>query len=95
MSHVVEIKTEVRDVAAARAACQRLHLETPAEGRQIEVPYRGTVVDVLSRIRGHLRSAVSYAGEGSLSKARAKIVKDPLSYLVPLSEAAQRESYER
>ncbi len=70
-------------------------LETPAEGRQIEVPHKGTVVDVLSRIRGHLRSAVSYAGEGSLSRARAKIVKDPLSYLVPLSEAAQRESYQR
>ncbi len=70
-------------------------VQTPAEGRQFEVSYKGSVVDVLSRIRGHLRSAVSYAGEGSLSKARAKIVKDPLSYLVPLSEAAQRESYQR
>ena len=33
MSHIVEIKTEVRDVAAARAACQRLRLEPPIEGR--------------------------------------------------------------
>jgi hypothetical protein len=30
MSHIVEIKTEVRDVAAARAACQRLRLESKA-----------------------------------------------------------------
>ena len=33
MSHVVQIATEVRDVAAARAACNRLQLEPPIEGR--------------------------------------------------------------
>lgn len=33
MSHVVQIATEVRDVAAARAACDRLQLEPPREGR--------------------------------------------------------------
>ena len=32
MSHIVTIKTEVRDAAAVRAACQRLHLPAPAEG---------------------------------------------------------------
>ncbi|MCH8148685.1 MAG: DUF1257 domain-containing protein [Planctomycetes bacterium] len=32
MSHVVEVKTEVKDAAAARAACQRLKLEQPAHG---------------------------------------------------------------
>ncbi len=32
MSHVVQIETEVRDVAAARVACQRLQLEMPVEG---------------------------------------------------------------
>ena len=32
MSHVVEIKTEVKDAAAARAACQRLKLEQPLHG---------------------------------------------------------------
>lgn len=32
MSHVVEIKTEVKDAAAVRAACQRLRLEQPAHG---------------------------------------------------------------
>ena len=33
MSHVVTVKTEVRDAAAARAACNRLQLEPPIEGR--------------------------------------------------------------
>lgn len=33
MSHIVEIRTQVRDVAAARAACERLGLEMPALGR--------------------------------------------------------------
>jgi len=32
VSHVVEIKTEVKDAAAVRAACQRLRLEQPAHG---------------------------------------------------------------
>lgn len=70
-------------------------LETPAEGQEIQVPYKGSVVDVLNRIRGHLQSAISYAGENSLTEARRKIVPDPTDYLIPLSEASWRESYQR
>ncbi len=33
MSHVVQVTTEVKDAAAARAACQRLQLEPPVDGR--------------------------------------------------------------
>ena len=32
MSHIVVIKTEVRDAAAVRAACQRRHLPQPIQG---------------------------------------------------------------
>ena len=32
MSHIVTIKTEVRDAAAVRAACQRLRLPAPVDG---------------------------------------------------------------
>jgi len=32
MSHIVEIKTEVRDETAISAACQRLKLEAPTQG---------------------------------------------------------------
>jgi IMP dehydrogenase len=67
----------------------------PAEGMEIQIAYKGSVVDVLRRIRGHLQSAVSYAGEKSLASARAKILPDPFRYLIPLSESSRRESYER
>jgi IMP dehydrogenase len=70
-------------------------LATPAEGQEIQVPYRGSVVDILNRVRGHLRSAISYAGACSLEEARERIVSAPLSNLIPLSEASRRESYER
>jgi IMP dehydrogenase len=70
-------------------------LATPPEGQEIQVPYRGSVVDILHRIRGHLRSAVSYAGCTSLEDARHAILDNPLEFLVPLSESARRESYER
>ena len=33
MSHIVTIKTEVRDAAAVRAACKRLGLAEPVEGK--------------------------------------------------------------
>lgn len=32
MSHLVTIKTEIRDIAAIRAACQRLGLPQPVQG---------------------------------------------------------------
>lgn len=70
-------------------------LDTPPEGQEIQVPYKGSVNDILHRIRGHLRSAVSYAGEADLAAAREKILADPFAYLIPLSEASRRESYER
>jgi IMP dehydrogenase len=70
-------------------------LETPAEGQEIEVPYRGSVTDVLQRLRGHLRSAVSYGGGDALAEVRERVLPDPLAHLIPLSEASRRESYER
>jgi IMP dehydrogenase len=70
-------------------------LETPAEGQETQVPYKGSVIDVLRRMRGHLQSSVSYAGEASLRAARDKILADPLAYLTPLSEAARHESFVR
>jgi IMP dehydrogenase len=70
-------------------------LETPAEGREMQIPYRGSVVDIIQRMRGHLRSAVSYAGRRTLEEAQTMVLKDPCNYLIPLSEAARRESYER
>ncbi len=70
-------------------------LRTPAEGQSVRVPYVGSVVGILARIRGHLQSAVSYAGETSLRSAQDKIARDPQRFLIPLSEASRRESYVR
>jgi IMP dehydrogenase len=70
-------------------------LDVPAEGQEIQIPYKGTVVDILRRIRGHLRSAVSYGGAEELAQVRAQVTPDPLKYLIPLSEAGRRESYDR
>ncbi len=87
---VLESLYEVDDNDAVSDA-----LDTPPEGQEIQVPYKGSVTDILHRIRGHLRSGVSYAGEISLEAARNKILPEPLKYLVPLTEASRRESYER
>jgi len=70
-------------------------LDIPAEGQEVEVPYRGSVRDVLHRLRGHLKSAVSYSGETSLGAARQILLERPEAFLIPLSAASRRESYER
>lgn len=70
-------------------------LRTPAEGQSLRVPYVGSVVGILARIRGHLQSAVSYAGESSLRAAQEKIAREPERYLIALSDAARRESFVR
>ena len=87
---VMESLYDGEDAEAMDAA-----LATPPEGQEIQVPYRGSVVDILHRIRGHLRSAVSYSGCESLAGAREMTLPDPLQYLIVLSDAARRESYER
>jgi IMP dehydrogenase len=70
-------------------------LRTPAEGQSVRVPYVGSVVGILARVRGHLQSAVSYAGEASLHAAHEKIAREPGRFLIPLSEASRRESFVR
>ena len=70
-------------------------LETPSEGQEVQVPYRCPVRDVLHRVRGHLRSAVSYAGERSLGAVRERVLAAPSEHLIRLSAASRRESFER
>jgi hypothetical protein len=70
-------------------------LDVPAEGQEIQIPYKGSVVEILHRVRGHLRSAVSYGGTESLAAIRAKVVEDPLAFLIPLSGPSRAESCDR
>jgi IMP dehydrogenase len=70
-------------------------LDQPAEGQEMQIPYKGGVRSILHRIRGHLRSAVSYGGATSLAEVRERVIADPLRYLVPLSNASRLESFDR
>jgi IMP dehydrogenase len=87
---VFETLYDTDDSEAVEAA-----LDVPAEGQEVQIPYQGSVVDILQRVRGHLRSAVSYGGGNTLAEVRAQVVSDPLRFLISLSPAARRESYER
>lgn len=69
-------------------------LSTPAEGQQTEVECVGSVVDIIARISGHLRSAVSYAGGRTLAEARRNFLNHP-ELFIQLSEAAKEESFKR
>jgi IMP dehydrogenase len=70
-------------------------LDVPAEGQEVQIPYKGSVIELLHRIRGHVRSAVSYAGSDSLATVRSRVLPEPLRFLIPLSESSRRESYDR
>ncbi len=70
-------------------------LATPPEGQEIQVPYKGSVVDILQRICGHLRSSVSYAGGNSLEETRALVAPRLTEFLIPLSGSSIKESYVR
>ena len=65
------------------------------EGKEDEIPLRGSVRDVLRSIKENLQSMISFSGEENLENARKKFNNDPLQYLIPLSPAAIQESFNR
>jgi IMP dehydrogenase len=66
-----------------------------AEGLEISVPARGSARPVIQDMIKHLCSSISYAGAKSLEDARKMFWKEPSRYLIKLSAASRRESYER
>jgi len=56
MSHIVEIKTEVRDETAISAACQRLKLEAPTQGT-VKL-FSGSATGVIVKLPGWQYPAV-------------------------------------
>lgn len=64
MSHIVQIKTQVRDVAAARAACQRLGLPEPAQ--ETVSLFSGQATGLAVRLSGWTYPAVFDLAGGSL-----------------------------
>lgn len=66
-----------------------------AEGLEVSVPARGSARPVVQDMVRHLCSAVSYGGARSLAELRALVWEAPERYLIKLSAAARRESYQR
>jgi IMP dehydrogenase len=73
-----------------------LDLETlGAEGLEVSVPARGSARAITQDMVKHLCSAVSYGGARSLGELKELFWKEPEKYLIKLTEAGRRESYDR
>ena len=64
MSHVVQIQTQVRDPAAARAACERLHLPLPTQGT-VEL-FSESVTGLVVQLPGWMYPVVCDVNSGAL-----------------------------
>jgi IMP dehydrogenase len=93
-----------RGMASLQAIVDRLDVEDAeaadvealgAEGMEVSVPARGSVRPLLRDIVKHLCSAVSYGGAKSLAEMQEMFRKDPLRYVIKLSESGRRESFDR
>jgi IMP dehydrogenase len=93
-----------RGMASVSAVRDRLDLEEAgpqelaalgAEGLEVSVPARGSVRAVIHEMLRHLCSSISYGGAESLKELREAFRAHPERYLVKLSDAARRESFDR
>lgn len=93
-----------RGMASLEAIVDRLDVEDldaadvealGAEGMEISVPARGSVRPLLRDMFKHLCSAISYGGARSLGELQEMFRKEPERYVVRLSDASRRESFDR
>jgi IMP dehydrogenase len=94
----------LRGMASIQAIRDRLDVEDAdnadvealgAEGTEVSVPARGSVRPIIQDILRHLCSSISYSGANSLAEIKELFWKDPSRFLIKLSAAGRRESYER
>ena len=94
----------LRGMASIQAIRDRLDVEDAdnadvealgAEGTEVSVPARGSVRPIIQDVQRHLCSSISYSGANSLSEIKEMFWKDPSRFLIKLSGASRRESYER
>ena len=94
----------LRGMASIQAIKDRLDVEDAdnadvdalgAEGTEVSVPARGSVRPIVHDILRHLCSSISYSGARSLTEIREVFWSDPARWLIKLSAAGRRESYER
>jgi len=62
---------------------------------EISVPARGSVRPVIRDMLKHLTSAISYGGARSLSELQDMFRAEPARYVIRLTAAGRRESFER
>jgi hypothetical protein len=65
LSHVITVKTEVRDAEAVRAACQRLNLEQPIQGTA--KLFEGEATGLLVKLPGWTYPAVVDIATGQVN----------------------------
>lgn len=102
---VVKVPFKVlRGMASIEAIKDRLDVEDAdvvdlqalgAEGLEVSVPARGSVRPVVQDMIKHVCSAISYGGAESLAELKREFWAQPERYLIKLSAASRRESYER
>ena len=94
----------LRGMASIQAIKDRLDVEEAdvidlqaigAEGMEVSVPLRGSARTVFQEMMKHLCSSISYGGAASLGELRGRFRAAPERYVIRLSAAARRESYER
>jgi IMP dehydrogenase len=102
---VVKVPFKVlRGMASIGAIKDRLDVEDAdagslqalgAEGMEVSVPLRGSARPIIHDMIRHLCSSISYGGARSLDDLRRAFAADPDRYLVKLSPAGRRESFDR
>ena len=61
----------------------------------MSVPARGSARPIIQDMAKHLCSSISYGGAVSLAELKERFRAHPERYLIRLSPAARRESYDR
>ena len=102
---VVRVPFKVfRGMASIGAMVDRLDVEDAdsvdvetlgAEGLEVSVPLRGSVRPVIAGMLKHLCSSISYGGASSLAELKKLFWQNPEQYIIKLSAAARRESFDR
>ena len=83
-----------RGMASREAQLNRDEYKGAPEGETIRIEHKGSVTDVMDRITGHLRSAISYAGCKSVLQLHEEVTPVFEEHIAHLSVGSIRESYE-
>ena len=93
-----------RGMASIGAMVDRLDVEDAdtvdvetlgSEGLEVSVPLRGSARPVIAGMLKHLSSSISYGGATGLAELKKLFWENPDRYLIKLSAASRRESFER